>query len=124
MFSAIRLSPKKKPWGKTYPIFYSDQIEIWHAEICRGESSSLHRHVWKANDFYVVAGSLLLKIEGQDDVELNQGELITIPPGVRHQFTALENTTLIETYWITKRIDPDDIERENECDLLASSRLV
>lgn len=49
-----------------------------------------HRHENEDELFLVVAGRLTLKVEDQEDIVLEEGELVVIPHGVRHMPAAPE----------------------------------
>ena len=60
--------------------------------------------VWHAHEnedelFLIVYGSLVIQLEGREDVILNAGEFFTVPRGVRHNPVAAEEVgiVLIET---------------------------
>ena len=60
--------------------------------------------VWHAHEkedelFLIVYGTLVIQLEGRDDVILNAGEFFTVPMGVRHNPVAAEEVgiVLIET---------------------------
>ena len=101
----------EKPWGVTRCIHRSAACEVWHASIRKGGKSSFHRHEHKANDFYVLFGTLKIEIGLNAGVELFSGGRYSLTPGRVHKFTALTDVELIETYWLPP-IDPNDIERE------------
>jgi mannose-6-phosphate isomerase-like protein (cupin superfamily) len=50
-----------------------------------GQRSRIHRHERQEEVYLVLEGRLTLGVEGQDDVELGEGELIRVAPRVRRQ---------------------------------------
>lgn len=103
----------EKPWGVTRCIHRSATCEVWHASIRAGGKSSVHCHEHKANDFYIVSGTLRIGDGMIGGVELEAGRVYSIPPGSWHQFHALTPVELVETYWLAP-IEPNDIQRETE----------
>lgn len=110
---ALLLEIIEKAWGITRCVHKSAACEVWHASIRAGGESSLHYHVHKANDFYVLTGSLEIQLEALGDkftTIATAGECFSIPPLTLHRFHATTHVELIETYWLPP-IDPEDIER-------------
>ena len=74
---------------------------------------SQHYHLHKHNMLYVETG--VLKIEVWQDSNLitttilADGQSTSIPPGLKHRFSALENTIAFEIYFI--ELDDSDIIR-------------
>jgi len=54
-----------------------------------------HHHEHEDEMFFVIKGSLTIRLRDQDDVVLNRGELVVIPRGVEHQPFAEEETHLL-----------------------------
>lgn len=106
-----------KVWGKTSPLFNKNNVEIHFAEIKKGGYCSKHTHKYKFNRFIVLKGKLKVTIwkdYGNDsqleDVSiLDNSQECTVNPGDFHKFEALENTTLLEIYWV--ELNKDDIIR-------------
>lgn len=44
-----------------------------------------HAHPDTDELFYVLSGKLTMEIEGQESIEMNQGDVYVIPKGVRHR---------------------------------------
>ena len=68
----------------------------------------LGEFVWHAHDdedelFQVIYGTLVIQLEGRDDVVLEAGDLYVVPKGVRHNPVAAEEVglVLIETVTTT-----------------------
>jgi len=105
-----------KPWGKTRLLHLSAVTEVWHASIKAGGRSSWHRHERKHNAFHVVSGELRVHAEPDSCYHAQAGQSVVILAGRRHQFEAISDVELIETYWIDS-VDPADIIREIEVPL-------
>lgn len=106
-----------KLWGTNRCIFADVNLEVHHAHILKGGYSSRHHHKIKANDFYVLEGSLRVLVYNNDGsvastVVLDAGMQFAIPAGVEHRFEAITDVELIETYWTS--LDPSDIVRADE----------
>lgn len=105
----------EKPWGVTRCIHSSRHSEVWHASIRQGGASSVHRHRHNANEFYVVQGWLMVRYpDERSERLLYPGDTLCIVPGVWHQFRAITNVELIETYYLIEGGDVihGDIERQ------------
>lgn len=112
---AIALEVVPKLWGTTRCLHCGPVIEIWHASIKRGGYSSKHSHQLKLNAFYVVSGKLVVRMFGEDgkvvNVYIEAGQHFSVLPTFLHQFEALQDTELIETYHARM---PEDIFRVTE----------
>ena len=77
----------------------------------KGKRCSWHYHVLKDEVFYLQSGKLLVKHSNSDNIEqasetiLNAGDNFYVPPGLRHQMIALENSELFE--FSTEHFDED-----------------
>lgn len=58
-----------------------------------------HVHTKQTETFYVLSGTMIARVKGQEDKTLAPGEKIVIPPGVAHSFTNGSNEEPLET-WI------------------------
>jgi len=80
-----------KVWGQTSPILQTPLVEVHKVKALPGGYSSKHKHEHKHNAFYVISGTLLIKVWNEDyplvDVTtLNAGDFTTVPPGLLHDF--------------------------------------
>jgi len=106
-----------KVWGHTTPLFNKNNVELHIAQIKQGGYCSKHLHKFKYNRFIVLKGKLRVTIwknYGQDvsleDVSiLEASQECTVNPGDFHQFEALEDTTVLEVYWV--ELSENDITR-------------
>ena len=77
----------------------------------KGKRCSWHYHKIKDEVFYLQSGKLLVKYSHFDDLEmameiiLNSGDNFYIPPGLKHQMIALEESELFE--FSTQHFDED-----------------
>lgn len=104
-----------KVWGATSEVFVTPMFELHQITVDAGHRCSRHLHRTKYNGFLVLSGSLEVTVwqpTGTVDVTvLGPNDNMIVPPGVDHQFRALEKTRAIEAYWTELR--GDDIVRVN-----------
>jgi mannose-6-phosphate isomerase-like protein (cupin superfamily) len=86
---------KKKPWGYERPVGEFRGLNLKELFFLQGKESSLHYHTKKDEIFYIISGRIRL-IYGKKDEVLEPGQTIRIPPGMHHQFHALEDTLILE----------------------------
>lgn len=105
-----------KIWGLTELIHANGVLEFHRIDFKSGGVCSKHRHKYKWNGFYVVEGSLLIRVWKNDynlvdETVLGKGDWTRVKPGEFHQFEALSDGTAFELYWA--EFNHDDIERES-----------
>ena len=77
---------------KTY-IFYGEPdsraaaVEFRHEMAAGSPGPDPHIHLKQTETFYVESGTMIARLEGQDDVTLGPGGKIVIPPGAVHSFS-------------------------------------
>lgn len=105
-----------KVWGKTSQLFDKNNVEVHHCIIKAGGYCLKHMHKSKFNRFVVLKGEIQITIWKeyskeilQDVSTLQAGDECTVPPGDFHKFLALEDTELLEIYWV--ELDKNDIIR-------------
>jgi tellurite resistance-related uncharacterized protein len=106
-----------KVWGHTTPLFNRNNVELHIAEIKKGGYCSKHAHKFKYNRFIVLKGSLKVTIwkdygngtSLEDISHLGVSQECTVNPGDFHKFEALEDTTVLEVYWV--ELNENDIVR-------------
>ncbi len=113
MSSKFIPSSHPKGWGKELWIFnsekYCGKILVFNS----GKRCSWHYHEIKDEVFFVQTGkfeilfSLSNDIEQAESIILNKGECFHVPPGLRHQMRALENSELFEIS--TEHFESDSI---------------
>ena len=101
----------KKGWGSE---LWLANGELYCGKILRfdqGKKCSLHYHKLKTETFYLHTGRLKLRIMDSPDSQvieelvLEAGECMDIPPGLVHQMEALEPSELFE--FSTQHFDED-----------------
>ena len=105
-----------KVWGQTELLEANGVLEFHRIDINKGGTCSKHRHQFKWNGFYVISGTLVVRVwknnyDLVDETVLGPGDYTKVAPTEYHQFEALENTVALELYWA--EFDHNDIEREN-----------
>lgn len=106
-----------KVWGFTSPMFNKNNVEVHYCEIDKGGFCSKHKHESKFNRFIILSGCLKVTIYKEYIVDktleditfISAGDECTVSPGDYHRFEALQNTKLLEIYWV--ELDSKDIIR-------------
>ena len=73
-----RFVPLRRELGVT--AFGINQITLQ-----QGQRLRIHRHTYQEEVYFVVRGRLNLIIEGNEELELGEGELVRVPASVRRQ---------------------------------------
>jgi len=60
-----------------------------------GQTCPYHYHKVKHETFFVVKGSIRMKV-GQEERVMREGDLLAMPPGVGHSFTGLGPALILE----------------------------
>jgi len=101
-----------KLWGQTQSVFAWNGVSAHSIRVKAGGYCSKHSHQHRWNRFLVLRGRLLVRIwkDGSpDETVVSEGGVSDVPPGVRHQFEALEDVEAVEFYWTV--CDDGDIDR-------------
>jgi mannose-6-phosphate isomerase-like protein (cupin superfamily) len=100
----------RKTWGEKWNIFENDLCEVSVLYLESHQRCSWHKHIAKWNTFFVVEGSLYIKLE-DGMAELLQGQIFTTRPGEMHEFqTHYQKAKVIEIMHVW--YDSEDIQRE------------
>ena len=104
-----------KVWGDTKLIEANNSLEFHEVHLNEGGVCSKHLHRYKWNGFFVVTGTLLIRVWQKDydlvdETVLTDGEFTKVKPGLYHQFEALSNVHAFELYWA--EFSHNDIVRE------------
>jgi mannose-6-phosphate isomerase-like protein (cupin superfamily) len=82
-----------------------------------GQTCPYHRHVKKHETFFILKGSLRMKV-GEEDRLMKEGDLLVMPPGVGHSFTGVGPALVLEVsmpsilqdnFFTDKRIGQDGV---------------
>ena len=61
----------------------------------KGEDVPWHNHPGEDELFYVVEGSLLFEVEGEEPFTLAEGDLYIVPRGVDHRVSSVDECTIL-----------------------------
>ena len=82
-----------------------------------GQTCPYHRHVMKHETFFILKGSLRMKV-GEQERLMREGDLLAMPPGVGHSFTGVGPALVLEvsmpsilqdSFFADKRIGQDGV---------------
>jgi uncharacterized cupin superfamily protein len=59
-----------------------------------GQRGRIHRHASQEEVYLVLRGTLTLVVEGEDELELGEGDLVRVPAAVRRQLVNRHDTQL------------------------------
>lgn len=89
----IKIVPKV--WGRELWIVNTDKYCGKILEINKGYRCSLHYHKNKDETFYILEGKVLMEVDETKEI-MGKGRVQHIAPGVKHRFTGLEDSRIIE----------------------------
>ena len=93
---------QSKKWGETSLIFDNNNIHIYQAKINKDQLCSKHYHKYKHNLFFVQTGTLEVRVWHDDQMQthiLSSEDKLSIPPGLWHQFKAIDECIILEIYY-------------------------
>ena len=61
----------------------------------KGEKVPWHNHENEDELFYIIEGSLLFEIEGEDSFTMNTGDIYIVKKGVNHRFSSVEECQIM-----------------------------
>ena len=82
-----------------------------------GQTCPYHRHLMKHETFFIVKGTLRMKV-GEEERLMHEGDLLAMPPGVGHSFTGVGPALVLEVsmpsilqdnFFADKRIGQDGV---------------
>jgi N-acetylneuraminate synthase len=82
-----------------------------------GQTCPYHRHNMKHETFFILKGSVSMKVNDKDRV-MHEGDLLVMPPGVGHSFTGVGPALILEVsmpsilqdnFFADKRIGQDGV---------------
>jgi mannose-6-phosphate isomerase-like protein (cupin superfamily) len=89
-----------KPWGYELIWARTDRYVGKLIHVRRGESLSLQYHRVKDETFRVLSGRMRFRTSTPEGVSqervLEEGDVVHVPPGLRHRVEALEDCDLVE----------------------------
>jgi len=106
-----------KVWGTTRTIFDKNNTIVNYLVLDKGHAwCSKHYHKHRFNMFFLISGKVKI-FTWKNDYDLID-ETILLPEqgtvvshGEKHRFEVLENSLMLEIYWV--ELDPRDIVRED-----------
>jgi N-acetylneuraminate synthase len=60
-----------------------------------GQTCPYHRHIKKHETFFILKGSLRMKV-GEEERLMHEGDVLVMPPGVGHSFTGVGPALVLE----------------------------
>lgn len=102
----VRLYPKV--WGAEIWMANTEKYCGKRLKLMKGWRCSLHYHKKKDETFYVESGKVLMNVGDYEGV-FETGNIVRIKPKVKHRFSGLENSVIIE---ISTHHDENDSYRE------------
>ena len=86
-----------KIWGSEEWIVNNSKYCGKILNLNKGFRCSIHYHKDKHETFYLLAGKVLLEIGDElKKIILEKGDVQTLEPGMKHRFTPLEDSKIIE----------------------------
>lgn len=110
---------ERKCWGDTRRIGLGSSWDVHYLNLIAGGYCSRHRHLHKANLFYVATGRIAVEFFNPDEsvpyktVEVGPEQTLSVPALVWHRFRVLESGIAVEIYW-PGSWNPDDIDRAEQ----------
>ena len=106
----------EKGWGYELWIHNAEDYCGKILVLLAGKTCSLHYHRRKSETFYIQSGRLSMRTvdESNDEstFEMGPGDVLELPPALRHQFTGLaERTEIIE--FSTQHFEDDSVRLES-----------
>lgn len=96
----------KKVWGNEVEIVNTKDYCGKLLNLKQGFCCSIHHHEKKDETFYVNTGCIILEIEN-DKILMGPGESYRIKPGIKHRFSGIVDSQIIE--FSTHHEDKDSI---------------
>ena len=97
-----------KVWGKELWIANNDKYCGKILELSKGFRCSIHYHKNKDETFYILEGKVLMEVDGEKKI-MNVGESIRIFQEMKHRFTGIEDSKILE---ISTHHEEDDSYRD------------
>jgi mannose-6-phosphate isomerase-like protein (cupin superfamily) len=107
-----KIKKVEKVWGSEEWIVNNDLYCGKILNLKRGYRGSIHYHEDKHETFYLLNGRVLIEFgEDLDERIMIQGDIQTLEPGMRHRFTPLEDSRIIE---FSTHHEDEDTYRDSE----------
>lgn len=105
----------EKGWGYELWVANNENYcgKILHVE--DGKKCSMHFHVKKHETFYIVRGCVIMRLILKDGtplkLEMKEGNTLTVPQGLMHQFEGIGDADIMEVSTTHDDMDSYRIER-------------
>jgi len=115
---------EEKVWGSVWHVFSSPYASFSYLEVQAHRRCSVHKHRERANQFFVLEGSLMIETFDFTDLDspanqhvLTAGQVYTVGSEVWHRFKVLQAGRVVEVYFPDREnaiCRLDDIQRYDE----------
>ena len=106
---------EEKGWGYEIWVHNSKDYCGKILVLRKDKRCSLHHHAVKKETFYIQSGKLLMRLVDEEGNEssftMEQGDVLEIPPGLKHQFLGIADITEIMEF-STQHFESDSIRTE------------
>ncbi len=89
---------KKEKLSETFyrPLVYGEKVMVAQLDIRKGSVVPEHMHE-NEQITWIMKGKLHFKIDGKE-MDVGQGEIVIIPPNIKHEAIALEDTLDVDVF--------------------------
>ena len=110
-----------KIWGQTNLVFSNCNSEVQYMKCNKDKQCSKHCHTHKYNMFFVISGKIKILVWKNDynlcdETILGPLDRTIVKPNEYHQFQVLEDSEVLEVYWV--ELNLSDIKRESCCGVI------
>lgn len=91
-----RVKEVQKVWGSEIWMANTDLYCGKLLELKKGKRCSFHYHKKKDETFYLLSGKVLIELEDFESLMI-VGDCVRIKPRIKHRFSGLEDSVIIET---------------------------
>jgi len=110
----------KKIWGSEEWIVNTDKYCGKILTLKQGFRGSIHHHKNKDETFYILEGEVLMEI-GDSSRIMKKGDTQRIKPNVKHRFTGLKNSRIIE---FSTHHDDTDTYRDTQSEKINLNEII
>lgn len=109
----VNIKTVPKGWGKELWIHNDEKYCGKVLILNKGKRCSLHFHLKKHETFYISKGLVQMEIVENEDKKIlimRPGDALEIPPGLKHRFTGIEDSEIME--FSTEHFEEDSYRLE------------
>ncbi len=110
----------KKIWGSEEWLVNTDKYCGKFLNLEKGYRCSLHYHKNKDETFYILKGRVLMEVNGDYKI-MKPNDSVRIFPNIKHRFTGLENSQILE---VSTHHEESDSYRDTTSGRVNLSRLI